>query len=58
MTYALLFEGFAINLLWFHVVHFDIFTARPEGQRCQVTPYVENVVEGGSDSEIEVLPAY
>ena len=22
----------------------DIFTARPKGQRCQVTPYVVNVV--------------
>ena len=35
--------------------HRCIFTARPEAQRCQVTPYVVNVVVvvvvgGGSDS--------
>ena len=34
-----------------------IFTARPEAQRCQVTPYVVNVVlvlvGGGSDSYIQ-----
>ena len=45
-----------------HCIYVDVFTARPEAQRCQVTPYVVNVVVvvGGrvTDSEIKVLPAF
>ena len=45
-----------------NATHITIFTARPEAQRCQVTPYVVNVVVvvGGrvTDSEIKVLPAF